>query len=134
MSRSSIPWSSWSRSALIILVDNLLVLGWTVNQNARGAAVPAMGAFAGARPADSAGPDSLAEATEYIGDDNEARRRHAANGELHPDEGRHQGRLCPDLRRGAPARGRAGGPGDRKSTRLNSSHGYISYAVFCLKK
>src|SRR5687768_17661461 len=25
-------------------------------------------------------------------------------------------------------------PGDRKSTRLNSSHGYISYAVFCLKK
>src|SRR2546422_5812306 len=33
-----------------------------------------------------------------------------------------------------------GGPGpdvqrpDRKSTRLNSSHGYISYAVFCLKK
>src|SRR2546422_8349237 len=29
-------------------------------------------------------------------------------------------RLTPDL--------------DRKSTRLNSSHGYISYAVFCLKK
>src|SRR2546422_7002327 len=29
----------------------------------------------------------------------------------------------------------ASGPvGDRKSTRLNSSHGYISYAVFCLKK
>src|SRR2546429_7336459 len=29
----------------------------------------------------------------------------------------------------------ARGPGgDRKSTRLNSSHGYISYAVFCLKK
>src|SRR2546422_1991848 len=28
-----------------------------------------------------------------------------------------------------------GGHGrDRKSTRLNSSHGYISYAVFCLKK
>src|SRR2546422_7227870 len=24
--------------------------------------------------------------------------------------------------------------GDRKSTRLNSSHGYISYAVFCLEK
>src|SRR6266436_8994985 len=34
-------------------------------------------------------------------------------------------------------RGRVDGPGferDRKSTRLNSSHGYISYAVFCLKK
>src|SRR2546422_8397698 len=27
-----------------------------------------------------------------------------------------------------------GGDQDRKSTRLNSSHGYISYAVFCLKK
>src|SRR2546429_2667597 len=26
------------------------------------------------------------------------------------------------------------GEADRKSTRLNSSHGYISYAVFCLKK
>src|SRR2546422_3416842 len=32
------------------------------------------------------------------------------------------------FRRGAVRRG------DRKSTRLNSSHGYISYAVFCLKK
>src|SRR2546429_9065951 len=31
-------------------------------------------------------------------------------------------------------RGRLAGAGDRKSTRLNSSHGYISYAVFCLKK
>src|SRR5258708_12131468 len=27
-----------------------------------------------------------------------------------------------------------GGPSDRKSTRLNSSHQIISYAVFCLKK
>src|SRR2546429_6634527 len=44
---------------------------------------------------------------------------------------------------GAPGEGRsaaaatatgASGSGDRKSTRLNSSHGYISYAVFCLKK
>src|SRR5687768_18013750 len=33
---------------------------------------------------------------------------------------------------GAPAAAVRGG--DRKSTRLNSSHGYISYAVFCLKK
>src|SRR2546430_6815693 len=31
---------------------------------------------------------------------------------------------------GAPC----GGRGDRKSTRLNSSHSQISYAVFCLKK
>src|SRR2546422_8242133 len=29
---------------------------------------------------------------------------------------------------------RPGAARDRKSTRLNSSHGYISYAVFCLKK
>src|SRR5437879_8340535 len=32
------------------------------------------------------------------------------------------------------ARGRRSGRGDRKSTRLNSSHRCISYAVFCLKK
>src|SRR2546427_1448561 len=46
------------------------------------------------------------------------------------------------VRRRAPARPysrgadaeRAGGPRDRKSTRLNSSHSQISYAVFCLKK
>src|SRR3989449_8349876 len=31
-------------------------------------------------------------------------------------------------------RARSRTSGDRKSTRLNSSHGYISYAVFCLKK
>src|SRR2546422_6788324 len=32
-------------------------------------------------------------------------------------------------------RAKTGTPGlDRKSTRLNSSHGYISYAVFCFKK
>src|SRR2546422_4275046 len=38
--------------------------------------------------------------------------------------------------RGFRAAGGRGGyrAGDRKSTRLNSSHGYISYAVFCLKK
>src|SRR2546429_6096175 len=30
--------------------------------------------------------------------------------------------------------GAPGANADRKSTRLNSSHGYISYAVFCLKK
>src|SRR5258708_17885932 len=30
--------------------------------------------------------------------------------------------------------GEVGGAGDRKSTRLNSSHQIISYAVFCLKK
>src|SRR5687768_17924250 len=43
----------------------------------------------------------------------------------------------PELRTLADAiRGRPGHHRevDRKSTRLNSSHGYISYAVFCLKK
>src|SRR3712207_8871363 len=35
-----------------------------------------------------------------------------------------------DVERAAPG----GGPQDRKSTRLNSSHANISYAVFCLKK
>src|SRR2546422_6565344 len=35
---------------------------------------------------------------------------------------------------GTAHRAHASVVGDRKSTRLNSSHGYISYAVFCLKK
>src|SRR3712207_7890485 len=34
----------------------------------------------------------------------------------------------------APGRGYLRSGGDRKSTRLNSSHANISYAVFCLKK
>src|SRR3989475_6101145 len=38
----------------------------------------------------------------------------------------------PSGRRGSGYRG--GGGGDRKSTRLNSSHSQISYAVFCFKK
>src|SRR2546422_4981169 len=40
-----------------------------------------------------------------------------------PTWGRHKARTFP-----------VPGKQDRKSTRLNSSHGYISYAVFCLKK
>src|SRR2546422_7295898 len=46
------------------------------------------------------------------------RRPHVGLARQPPDAGTHRG----------------GGAGDRKSTRLNSSHGYISYAVFCLKK
>src|SRR5947209_11724533 len=47
--------------------------------------------------------------------------------------------LWPDPARAARlqssgATGLCPGPGDRKSTRLNSSHANISYAVFCLKK
>src|SRR3712207_7599010 len=45
------------------------------------------------------------------------------------EAGRARGRRRPL----GPRRGRARG-GDRKSTRLNSSHANISYAVFCLKK
>src|SRR2546429_3535039 len=46
------------------------------------------------------------------------------------------GRLCRQSRAVASQFPRDGVRvrGDRKSTRLNSSHGYISYAVFCLKK
>src|SRR2546422_7825422 len=40
----------------------------------------------------------------------------------------------PDELDGAGVHARDVRDGDRKSTRLNSSHGYISYAVFCLKK
>src|SRR2546422_585278 len=52
-----------------------------------------------------------------------------------PRSRRHRASVC----RCGPARRFRGwaprpGPLDRKSTRLNSSHGYISYAVFCLKK
>src|SRR2546422_3613977 len=48
--------------------------------------------------------------------------------ELHPGQGfQRPGRIGEkELRRSSIP--------DRKSTRLNSSHGYISYAVFCLKK
>src|SRR3712207_7214533 len=40
----------------------------------------------------------------------------------------------PDLAPGGSATVTTGQPADRKSTRLNSSHANISYAVFCLKK
>src|SRR2546422_6236754 len=62
----------------------------------------------------------------------------------HPDQGirRHRqaqlsgggrdGCQVPRIQYGGPLAPQAGR--DRKSTRLNSSHGYISYAVFCLKK
>src|SRR2546422_7373488 len=55
------------------------------------------------------------------------RRRRRERSEHHHGEGEGTER-----RVARAARRRAAG--DRKSTRLNSSHGYISYAVFCLKK
>src|SRR5207253_6015726 len=47
---------------------------------------------------------------------------------------RHRGGRRGGDRRGPRGRGGGGAGGDRKSTRLNSSHVAISYAVFCLKK
>src|SRR2546430_10911818 len=57
-----------------------------------------------------------------------------------PRAGRRRRRTATRTRRpgqhrvAGPARARARREGDRKSTRLNSSHSQISYAVFCLKK
>src|SRR2546430_8086168 len=45
----------------------------------------------------------------------------------------HVARRC-DVEGGVQRGGGGGGDRDRKSTRLNSSHSQISYAVFCLKK
>src|SRR2546421_8120824 len=47
----------------------------------------------------------------------------------HRDSEGNHGELYPGL-----AQRMSAGTGDRKSTRLNSSHDQISYAVFCLKK
>src|SRR5206468_10255561 len=59
---------------------------------------------------------------------------HAVRGELR-DARAHLGQA--QAQRGVTPAGEgldAPAPGDRKSTRLNSSHDQISYAVFCLKK
>src|SRR2546430_5331207 len=45
-----------------------------------------------------------------------------------------RGRPRAEIRDGGDRRGAPGPDRDRKSTRLNSSHSQISYAVFCLKK
>src|SRR2546430_8549048 len=47
---------------------------------------------------------------------------------------RHRRSPAPALRSPPPGMGPRTAPLDRKSTRLNSSHSQISYAVFCLKK
>src|SRR3712207_7493504 len=56
--------------------------------------------------------------------------RHQHTGPPHPDSGIWE----PCRQGGACARAAASSGRDRKSTRLNSSHANISYAVFCLKK
>src|SRR5205809_5271523 len=53
---------------------------------------------------------------------------------LFPGEPEIMGLMALLLLQHARSAARFDAEGDRKSTRLNSSHGYISYAVFCLKK
>src|SRR3712207_8767805 len=60
------------------------------------------------------------------GREDEGRRGHRGAGALEDGQGRRGG--------GRLGRGVGCRPEDRKSTRLNSSHANISYAVFCLKK
>src|SRR2546422_3870354 len=68
----------------------------------------------------------------------ETRRRHRCDGAPSPGRhllsSRHVGPLERCIGTEGPAVSIEGLDQDRKSTRLNSSHGYISYAVFCLKK
>src|SRR2546422_2215646 len=52
----------------------------------------------------------------------------------HPAGAVEHGELGVGVQVGKTVRHAGSSTGDRKSTRLNSSHGYISYAVFCLKK
>src|SRR5256885_9894121 len=60
------------------------------------------------------------------------RRRSVGRGEQYLGRGRLE---CLEAQAGGAAVGEGDGfVGDRKSTRLNSSHLVISYAVFCLKK
>src|SRR3712207_8395987 len=75
-----------------------------------------------------------------LGGEEEAARRALAPPRLRRATGRPvEGRIYLDGGEvldvlGEPARRRRAGRVDRKSTRLNSSHANISYAVFCLKK
>src|SRR3712207_7957817 len=61
-----------------------------------------------------------------------------SDGDLRAGASDRPSRLCADARAGGAAAGArarlSAVGGDRKSTRLNSSHANISYAVFCLKK
>src|SRR2546422_6880511 len=59
-------------------------------------------------------------------------RQHGLGEAPHPGRERATAHARPGVEQGAQRVAALGR--DRKSTRLNSSHGYISYAVFCLKK
>src|SRR6266568_8509599 len=71
---------------------------------------------------------------DWAGDVDERAARHDGGGQRTPDR-RAEYELLQVLRAShRRVTGCAGSSGDRKSTRLNSSHSSISYAVFCLKK
>src|SRR5688572_32363566 len=67
----------------------------------------------------------LARVSEHLADERRQRRTVENHGGALPCDGR---------RRSLAGRGPLFAERDRKSTRLNSSHSQISYAVFCLKK
>src|SRR3989449_3195411 len=92
-----------------------------------GGAGEALADFLARRPA--RGRDALSGARQ-----GPAGRRRAVGPSPRRGSGRGPGVPQPGLDQGLHLSGRRGARADRKSTRLNSSHGYISYAVFCLKK
>src|SRR2546429_6072609 len=72
-----------------------------------------------------------------LGPDHKAVRRRVAGGHAQWERVGREYRVSPEGSRKEASRRSKEGRGterDRKSTRLNSSHGYISYAVFCLQK
>src|SRR5688572_32041744 len=76
---------------------------------------------------------TLFRSHQQLGDHQEAHRRRPARLRLLRTDPRHGGDDARGAREGRLGRG-GRGDRDRKSTRLNSSHSQISYAVFCLKK
>src|SRR5207245_7931862 len=81
----------------------------------------------GARAAHGVRPDRVADAFQHPAERDDRQRQL-------PDRWRHWGghALERESRGGVSGVSKPGGRADRKSTRLNSSHGSISYAVFCL--
>src|SRR2546427_6594138 len=77
---------------------------------------------------------SLHDALPIWPPDAEARRPHERAGALERDRAPGAAARFECAHADDRARGDARGAEDRKSTRLNSSHSQISYAVFCLKK
>src|SRR5687768_4300066 len=83
-----------------------------------------------------ADPDFVFDLSMHIGGTTHQRRVWRAIQDIPAGKTRSYGDIATELHSAPRAVGQACGANrlDRKSTRLNSSHGYISYAVFCLKK